>query len=511
MKAYIKIVTSIVVLMVAFGCQDYLDVNKNPNVPTNPNLDLGLAGVLISAANDVSTNSNQITGQWNGMISVSGTFSNSGDVIRTYNITTLIGSGLWSQYYYQLSSIQSLEKLAKKPGFEKYLVICKVMKAYYAQILVDMYNNVPYSSALKGFNGLLPSYDKAEDVYEQASIQLDSAVIIGKAALANPIKPITVPKYADIMLDGDIAKWMKLANTIRLRILIRQSNVSSRAGYVTAEIAKIVANGQGYLAVDAKINPGYEKTTGKQSPMWEAYGLSVADAQEGRGYLRASQYAFGFFKGQGDLRLGYIFRAINTEADHAFDFSDTTKINTIPFGAAPVEELTTAKTSSWGTGILKSASQDVIFFSASQSLFLQAEAVQRGWIPGVAQTLYESGITESFKTLGVQDAVTSATNYYSQNRANINWNLIAADKKLEAIAQQKWMAIYMQDCIEGWSEVRRLGIPDAPLSVDPSKLGGGKAPARLLYPQSEYNTNASEVGKQGSINIFSSKIFWDID
>ena len=145
-----------------------------------------------------------------------------------------------------------------------------------------------------------------------------------------------------------------------------------------------------------------------------------------------------------------------------------------------------------------------------ESMFLEAEAIARGWMPGNAQQAYQNAVRESFTWLGVPNAV-SAANTYMANQAIADWDNAGATPASRAkfIAYQKYIALAGIDPLEAWSDLRRLNmIPNTGyISVNPGKLSN-TLPVRLLYPQSEYTTNAANVNAQGAQNQFTSKLFW---
>jgi hypothetical protein len=143
---------------------------------------------------------------------------------------------------------------------------------------------------------------------------------------------------------------------------------------------------------------------------------------------------------------------------------------------------------------------------AAESLFLQAEAVQRGFMAGDAQTLYQNGIVASFTYLGVPNAAAEATGYYGQAINNVSF--ATSTDKIEAIITQKWISLAGVNGSEAWCEFRRTGFPIVPLST---RAGSNPHPVRLLYPLSEYGTNADNVEAEGTISQFTSKIFWDVN
>ena len=158
-----------------------------------------------------------------------------------------------------------------------------------------------------------------------------------------------------------------------------------------------------------------------------------------------------------------------------------------------------SKTSTFGPGILKSASQPAVIMLAAESYFLQSEAALRGWIPGDPKTLYQKGVEASFKFLGLTTA--QAQVYYQQSAdKQVNWAATTTfQEKLALIIRQKWAALTLINELEPFNDYRRLKLPaDIPLSTSP--FSTGKMPTRLLYPQREYEVNAESVGAAGYCN-----------
>lgn len=138
-------------------------------------------------------------------------------------------------------------------------------------------------------------------------------------------------------------------------------------------------------------------------------------------------------------------------------------------------------------------------------MFLQAEAVQRNLLPGVAKNLYESGITESYKFFGLSAA--DATAYYNQAISLVNWNA-STGNEIEAIINQKWIALNGINGIETWIENTRTGFPaHVPLST---VAPGTSRPVRLLYPSSEISGNTANVPAQNESQAFTSRVFWNL-
>ncbi|MBS1558756.1 MAG: SusD/RagB family nutrient-binding outer membrane lipoprotein [Bacteroidetes bacterium] len=511
-------------LFLAGSCNSFLDINTNPNQPTVLGApDYVLTGAIVASGQIQSVDLASFSGYWAGYWAASGSYSQAGDLTRNYNLTynwlpygvnvTFAGTEpnqqlqVWALLYNNASNYHYAETLAKSlKGYDYYVAIAKIMRVWCFHSLVDVYGNVPYSSTFKGLGNLEPTYDNAQTIYQNLSLQLDSAVSIIQNA---PTTAVAVKANTDVIFGGNMSSWISLANTMNLRLLLRQSQVASSQTLITQELAKIVANGGGFLGVgqDALIQPGYTKIQDLQNPFWENNGFSAASAIGGRDYNRVCNFSLNFFVNNNDPRADYLFRmpGDNPGVNSKFTGNTGSYIG-IDFGEPGITATETARTSGFGIGVLGGPSQSLPFITAAESLFLQAEAAQRGWISGTAQNFYQTGIAESFRYLGVPNPAAAAATYYGQGLPNVNWNA-SSGNLIQAIITQKWAAMTSIDCMEAWCDFRRLGIPSVPLSIDPS-VTSTISPVRVLYPLTEYANNATAVNAQGTINQFTSKIFW---
>ena len=148
--------------------------------------------------------------------------------------------------------------------------------------------------------------------------------------------------------------------------------------------------------------------------------------------------------------------------------------------------------------------------TASESYFLLAEAMERYpslALPLTSKSYYEQGVRESFRILGVPNATTNADVLLTSGKVDADWT--ASPDKLRAIAIQKWIALTNFNGLEAWSEYRKTGLPAIPQSLavsDPTKR-----PVRLYYPSTELGSNEANVLAQGTINVFTTRLFWDVD
>lgn len=491
----------IAALLLLGACKkSYLDINTNVNKPTDVTPGLVLTNALNSTAKNTtgSINFYQFASTWIGYWNYSGAVSAFAEE-RSYQFTTNYGvlTSIWANLYHNLEDYDYVEKKGTAINNQFYIAVAKTMKVYDFQNLVDIYGNIPYSQALKSTAVIRPGYDKAQDIYEDLAKKLDTAANMFKA---NAGKVSSADGAFDIMYKGDAGKWGKFANTLKLRLLIRQSEIPGRETYIRAEIAKITANGLGYIGIGetGSVNPGYNNSAGKQNPFWATFGYSplgkTAPTDNHRYYI-ASEYALNFYQNNNDPRLGKLYTTINDGKGTTYSGS--------PFGPTANSGDNPEFKSAIGTGLLKGADMGQPLLTDVESFFIQAEAAQRTYINGNTRNLYESAVQQSFAYLGADNVAA----YLKSDVAN--WDTSA--DKLKLIMTQKWAGMNGLNDMETWADYRRLNIPaDIPISNNPA-ASVRKVPVRLLYPQSEYNYNPDNVLSQGTISQFTSRIFWDIN
>lgn len=490
MKISIKNILAVAAFAGVFSSckKQLLDINTDPNNPTTASAspDLVLPTALnVSASlynNPTSDNRFAFAGLWMGQIGYSGNYAIATENI-SYNITNNFAAGTWGTIYDNNTDYDFVESKGVALGNPFYRGVGMLMKAYNFQTLVDIYNNVPYTQALKGTANTTPVYDKGQDIYDALGKRIDTAIALLKVSVQGSIG-------GDILFGSDPTKWLAFANTVKLRLLLRQSERADRAAYIATEAAKFSASTT-YLTTDAGVNPGYLNSAGKTNPFWGSnINTSGTYTQD---FYRAGQYAVAFYKAHNDTRIGQFYVAAAATGQFQGNY----------FGD---QGLANSKTSTFGPGILKSVSQPAYLMLAAESYFLQAEAVLKGWIPGNAQALYQSGVEASFVTLGL--TVAQAQTYYNQlNDKQVNWAATTSNaEKLALIIRQKWAAETLINELEPYNDYRRLGLPaDVPLSMSPYSTGS--IPTRILYPQREYSVNATNALAQGTPKP-TDKVWW---
>jgi hypothetical protein len=485
MKKYILIVTMLFTVGIS-GCKkDFLSLEVNPNTPSVTTPQFTLAGAEKVAADIVNTGYSQY-GVWVGFWTSSGNYVPSPQ-LQQYQFTT-DNYQIFATLYSNLTNFNVLETQSTGvAGLANFQAIAKIMKAYDFAQLVDNYNDVPYTQAFKAPVILFPAYDKGQFIYNDLVKQLDAAI-----ALINANASATNPGTSDIIYQGNMTKWKKFANTLKLRLAIRQSNLATNAAQ--ADLAATASEGYIDASSGAAANPGYanlDANGGQESPFWRIYGYDQNGNAQSNVYYRANAYSIAMLTNTNDPRLTQIYSPNNAGAYKGIVFGDVN---------APAN----AATSTIGPGLLISPTMNAVLLAPAESYFLQSEAVQRGWIAGDAMALFNSGITASFTALGLTAA--QATTYYSQTTNDVNW--ASSPNKIEAIITQKYISLNGYGNLEAFNEYRRTHYPvGVPRSIDPKAIGT-TIPFRVFYPTSEYQQNAANVAAEGTIDPFASKIFW---
>jgi hypothetical protein len=522
------------------GCRKSMfNINKNPNDPTDSTItyDVILPAALEGSGQDISTLYGPIQ-RWLGFWSRSGTFAPN-VIEETYQITTGFGNIIWNNAYDNNYDYNVVQQKANKAGATFYEGIARIMKAHNFATLVDVYGNVPYSQALKGSNNPTPAYDKGLDIYKDLLREIDAGIALIKGAVVEDDNANKDIWKNDIMFGdpaagviGNVAamkvKWAQLGNTIKLRLLIHAYAVAGIDK--AAEIAIIDAEGSGYLAQDAIIQPGYKSD--KPMPFFATYKTTAAGTTPAaQVFNAANKWGIDYYKGDGDPRVERLYEA------------GANGMIGVPYGLPPITENARGNVAGIGPGLYRNASAGQIFFSLAEAYFLRAEAKERGFIAGgpSAQSLMESGILASMTFLGVPNPAQALQDYldFNQGYPDVDYTAppLAANYPAGGIAtilSQKWFALNGINSLEVWNDYRRVpfssvstlpgastthftygtagGYAAGPaISVSPQLSPGTPIPIRYLYPQTEYNYNPANVGAEGTISQFTSRVFWDLN
>lgn len=533
---------SIILAAIVFlgtSCKKYLDINTNPNTATSSTPELVLPQSIVYTAGVINTY-NSYGAQLGGYMANAYGYGGFGNNF-SYTFSSSDYSGLWSASYDVLNDLQYVLNSTEgnRAYYSYYRAAALVLQVYNYQMLVDTYNNIPFTNALKGVANLTPSYDDAKTIYPKLSNMLDTAIsYINNApssALAMSVGKDPLFCQAATTVAANSTLWKKLANTLKLRLIIK-----ANSGSVTMPSSSFDA--AGFLTVDATINPGYSRSTASSgtqvNPEFNTWVATYSGGKGNRSWV-PTKFIFAFYDGQklidqdrgkaifynypttGVSQLGNITSGGSSNGNTSNWYCST-------FGAS------TALTSVGSNiGVMKGPDMAQPLMTAAESYFLQAEATVRGipltgsGVSATAKALFESGVTASFNYLfkipngTVATGYNAATSFAAYKTANATSYLVAYDlalttpQQIEAIITQKYIALNMINSNEGWNEYRRTGYPAIVngsnngilsfASTQSTATAADKLPKRIQYPVSEFSYNSDNVP---TVNIFSDKIFW---
>lgn len=367
----------------------------------------------------------------------------------------------------------------------------------------DMYGPTPFSLIGTG-DSYTVAYDDMPDLYNAMFKTLDEAIAGLKESVGSSITT-EIFGNADAIYQGDIAKWVKLANTFKLRMAMRIVNANPALAKQKAEEAVSDAGG----LVESVAETAYTTIVGNGNSLWKV--------TEGWEEGRVSADITSYMNGYNDPRIGvYCAKASDGTYKGArngvyhYDNNDFIKYSLTNY---------------------KQESPTLLVMSAAESWFLRAEGALRGWnMGGNAKDLYEQGVQVSMAERGVQIgnylSVTSGPEAYTALETTAYNATPATDicpmydesasfeKNLERIIVQKWLASFPNGW-EAWNDFRRTGYPIWFPVVNNRSVEGvtaARGMRRLSFPQSEFNTNEANVkaavGMLGGPDTGATDLWW---
>ena len=426
----------------------------------------------------------------------------------TYDLVDGWNEWPWNVAYQSvMAPLASVDRKAGTnfPEFNAWAKICRVAAMHRVS---DIYGPIIYSS----YGVLTPNggvaYDCQEVAYDLFFKDLDAAIATLTPLVNDANATANFTKF-DLVYSGDITKWVKFANSLRLRLAIRISKVDATRAKIEGEkslahpLGVITSNDGNFLVTSA------DGTTHPLNVMDNAWndirmGAPMESILTGYNdprlpkYFESSLIVPGQFKG---IRLGI---AIASKSDYE--------------GFSALVDL-----------------DKVQLMTAAEVFFLRAEGALRNWnMGGTAQSLYEQGIQVSFDQYGLGsaanyiagttlpapyvDPVNAGNNAGPAGNVDVKWDDAASQEtKLEQIITQKWISMY-PDGQEAWSEYRRTGFPRLyPVLVNNSagKINTQAGIKRINMPAPEYRTNKEEVTKAvqclGGPDNGGTSLWWDVD
>lgn len=478
MKKIIYFIT--VFILISTGCtKDFEEINTNQNAPVTVQPSLLLRQVIYDFGEQMS---------YEGFVA--------GDLLaqhRTaldFNLfdrhdlkSPQLGGNPWPIFYTNLRDNEIILKQAKETAaFAVYEGPTLILKAFMAAGLTDLFGNVPYFEAFNGVEGTVtPKYDLQSAIYQNENGILDN---LNKGIAAINAYSGSIPLEGDILFDGNLQAWVKFANSLRIKYLIRISDKVD----VAAQLQTIFNDGN-YITTNVE-NAVFDFTNSEPNSFRLAQ-LRVGDFNN----FVLSETMEEILINLNDNRINTFFRPYANANSN--DFSGL--INGIN---SATTSIALADYSLSGTAFREDTSTlDANFMTAWETSFLLAEAAERGLISSDAETLYNLGITQAFDFWNT----VLPTNYIT---ANANYNAVDTTP-LQQIITQKWIASVING-YEGWIEYRRTGFPV--LKNVSASLNNGLIPVRMPYPAeaatlNQDNYKVAETATNG--NSIDVKVWWN--
>lgn len=360
------------------------------------------------------------------------------------------------------------------------------MKANLAALLTDLYGDVPYSEAVQGRTNKIftPAYDKQEVIYTGKGGILELLRNAGQI-----LEKSKDPLNGDILYNGNLDKWVRFANSLRVRYLMRISkkvNVAPELQNIVTQNKLITGNSTSAVIPFLASAPN----------QW-----FIFNEREGRyADVRMSKTIDSVFHALDDPRMAVYFKP--TEATKN---SPAKEYAGLPNGLSLANQnaFNLNKISTVGA-LFRDVPDgvDAYLMQYSELQFLLAEAALKGYISGSAATYYQAGIQASFDYFNTP----VPANYF--DRVNIKFN---GTDDLQKIMTQKWLAHFMNG-YEAWLDIRRTGFPK--LKVAQDNLNNNVYPVRFHYPESEQAANPEKYQAalvQAGPDTYNRKGWWESD
>ena len=451
------------------GCSDYLDINDDPNNPT----DAPLSGLM--------TNTTFETSQ--GVYTLGSTTSFYVQYLASPNPASSTDiqepvryDNTWFVFYDLMTDLAVLQKKAEESGATEYLGAAKIMMALNLATVVDAWGDVPYSEAFF-VETLTPAYDEDQDLYDQVLTLLTEGISdIQQQGSASELGD------DDFIYGGDINKWVQLGHMLKARYL---NHLSKLPSYDSNAILAEVDQGMTSNADDAQVEYFEE-----QINPWADVAIDNSNLLLG-GWLSEQiiKHLDGTTYGVFDPRM---------EA-----FTDTTDFGTYVGtrngagrGDAPEQGARSVLTTNT---FYAQRTAPVLIATYAEQKFIEAEAAFRGGQTGRAYQAYLAGIEAHMDKMGIEE---SAKNDYLTNPA------VAVGQSgltIDLIFKEKYTAMYLHP--EAWVDARRYDYQykgmEVPENLNPSL--NGQFIRRFVYPSSETQRNSKNVPDVTLLD----HIFWD--
>lgn len=509
---YISAIALTLVMGLSSCDKDFEEINVNPNSPEKVSSALLLPTVIRSTTNEIAGNAwgyGNVVMQYTAKIQ----FTNE----DRYNWGPQ-GSP-YGSFYNALRDINNIIQISSEAKEQNYVGIAKVMRAHLFSYMTDAYGEIPYSEAIQAKDGVnYPKFDSQEAIY---------AGILAELEEANNLLGTTTERVdGDILFNGNVIRWKRFANSLRLRILMRLSDRKDPSAAMQA-ILNNPTQSPIFTGTNEEAALQYLGDVPNQHPLYTTRSGSFDE-------YRLSEKMEGTLKDLNDPRL-FAYAQPTTDSK-AGVVGAVTAYEGVPNGLGDEEALQYSPSGDktkggsnflsrvgllWAcqacTSLANPTGYQAVLMSYAEVQFILAEARERGFITvGSAEEYYKKGIQASVDYYRVRYTFINQPNiasklvlddaYFAQ--PNVAYTGTVAEK-LAKIGTQKWLALFFNG-LEAWHDWKRTGYP----SIKPGPAAFiNTVPVRFMYPGSvqalnEENYKAA-VARQGA-DAITTKVWWDV-
>ncbi len=477
------------------GCtDDFEKINTDPDAFESVPYQNQLGDAIVQSMNQWGTSLDVC--QWAGYISAIQYLNNYGGYTPTNNT---YGNRWYNTYfgYTQLKDI--IERSEADPvsdEWEQMRDVCKVWQNYLIYNCVNAFGSIPYSDAFKGKEGNLQSkYDSEESIWNQIVTDLKNLADKFAAGYSSSDRGIG---SKDFLYDGDITKWQKFCNALRLRVAMRIVNVAPALAQSTIE--EIFNNPTKYPYIDSIADQAYFWWQGSKPYNEPWYDNSLTRDDDGM-----ADIFIDHLKKMEDPRLFVYAKPAESDGEYR-GYENGARSNPPSLKAL----------SRIGAKFRDDPGGFSPLYKASETYYMMAEAALRGWnVPMTAEEAYNKGVITSMEE---NDVPNRDAQEYLEGPGKF-------DGSFEMLYFEQWVSMFKEG-IEAWSFYRRTGYPTyihtakAADGVTPRYPGArstyrgihNDVPFRFPYPNNQFSYNRQNVldASQGIENyVWGKQVWWD--
>jgi len=471
MKNFKLYITFVVVLLMGACTDDFEEINIDPNSPSEATSGNLLPSIIFGPANPHLNVQLNLTNQ----IMQYKVYRNE-NRLDAYDFAAGSGefSAFWTATYKAINDNNLSIAYAETNGLDAYIGAGKILNAFYFASLTEMWIDVPFSEAARGLDNVQPAYDKQEVIYPEVLELLEEANQI----LANDTQGFVLG--GDVLYGGNVMMWRKMANSLRLRYLLRLSNQGSVSA--ASQISAMVGDPMTFPIIENNSEAAIYDFSGV-APNTSDFSLLTA-----LGGLSPSVRFVNVLDGvdpnddaDDDPRLAFF-------ADKPIDPSvaDGPYVGVLSGTTREVAQGTGGNAELFASQFTLRFQDDKglldwVIISYPEVQFILAEATLNGWISETpAQEYYEKGIAGNLDYWGIS----MPEGFLS--RGDVEW-----DGSLERLMEQKWIAMFMNNTLEMWGNHKRTGLPNLVPGPFATTVTSGLVPTRVFYPSLEQSVNSS--------------------